>query len=137
MLSTVYDLREDPDSVRSMQQGSTSAGSSGLRVTHGLVGSDEWWRQLESGVLPLHTLRGRVTGCSLGVHDGGPVEFELKEPNGNRSTWLVSKMDPRSAKACFRLNRGIEVDFVRQERKVPFEEEAEAKVLVAVRVVLG
>jgi hypothetical protein len=116
-----------------MQKGALSAGPIGLRVTHGLIGTDEWWANIQTGWLKVHTARGTIRSCSLGQHRGGPAEFLLVEQDGTQSGWLCA-MEPREAESTFKPGAAVEVDFVYQELKSPFNGLSRTKVPVAIRV---
>jgi len=85
-----------------------------LRATHGLVGFDDWWAQIESGALPVHRVIGAVSGYWPGQWAAGPAEFELKEPNGDRSMWDCG-LEPPNATFAFRIGRPVEVRYVLQD----------------------
>lgn len=119
-MKTVYHLQYDIETIASMQSASLGSGPTGLRITHGLVGSKEWWSNIESGTLPLQTLRGEVSGFWPGQWGDGPAEFELKTAYGERSMWLC-EMPPSRAKALFIIGRAVEVSFVKQVRKTAVE----------------
>jgi hypothetical protein len=132
-METVYDLRNDSTAVTYMQRGSLSTERIGLQITHGLVGSTEWWNNIESGVLPLQTIKGVVSGFWPGQGHAGPAEFQLQDSNGIASNWLC-EMDPRLAATRFVLGQSVEVDFVVQDLKTPFNGDTKTKVPVAIRL---
>jgi len=51
MMNCVYELKRDPDGIAGIQRASLD-NPYGLTITHGLVGSAEWWQQVASGSLP-------------------------------------------------------------------------------------
>jgi hypothetical protein len=132
-MKTVYDLRNDSEGIKHMQSGSLDAGAVGLRVTHGLVGSTEWWTQIQNGALQLHSVQGVISGFWPGQGGGGSAEFELKHSDGSKSMWLC-ELEPDSAKHIFRIGGKALVKFVFQESKSAFNGTHETKVTVSIAV---
>jgi hypothetical protein len=130
-MRTLYSLRVDPN-LRSMQEASTSTGPVGLRQTHGLVASAEWWINIERGKLELQTVVGKVARFWPGHHGDWP-EFELVDPSGAHTKWgcMVASAE---AEQAFRPGCSVEVDFVRQELKGALNGSHETKLVVAIRV---
>lgn len=58
----IYDLRDNKEGLEQMQLASLSRGVLGLKQAHRLVGSDQWWDHIERGTLPIHKVRGTVSG---------------------------------------------------------------------------
>jgi hypothetical protein len=86
----------------------------GLRNTHGVIGTNEWWEAIESGALPVQTLRGVVRGLWLGQYNvGGPAEFCAEAEDGSLFGGLC-ECEPDQAKSLFTLGRIVEVDVVEQ-----------------------
>ena len=65
-MKTVYYLRDDLDYVAKVQTASLSPKPFGLKVTHGLFGSEEWWRSIETGVVPVIRYAGTIAHVSHG-----------------------------------------------------------------------
>lgn len=128
LLYPVYILRDDQEGIEQMQRASLSDGELGLKQTHGLVGSDGWWAQIEQGALPLHKVRGTVSRFWPGHHGDWP-EFELQEANGMRSMWDC--MVPAGiAGFRFAVGTAVEVAYVEQELKA---REGPSKLIVELR----
>ena len=51
-LLTVYDLHDDHQRIRWMQEATMTTRDFGLEPTHGLFGSNGWWLNIENGNLP-------------------------------------------------------------------------------------
>lgn len=130
-MKTVYLLRSDPG-LAGMQTASRECGEIGLKQTHGLVGTDEWWRHIEEGSLPISTTTGTVIHFFPGHHGDWP-EIEVREPNGKSSNWgcLVSVAE---AEKHFVLGARVEFDHVQQALKVPFNGSIDTCLVVAIRV---
>jgi hypothetical protein len=130
-MRTVCSLRTDPG-IHHMQAASVGREPIGLRETHGLVGSAEWWSHIEPGSLLLRTVSGTVARFWPGDHGDWP-EFELLESSGARSVWGCLIPAPEAALA-FQPGSRVEVDYVHQELKQSFNGTHEAKLTVAIRV---
>jgi len=131
-MEAVYELQNDSATIASMQRGSREARPPvGLRATHGLIGSKEWWDNIKSGALKLHALSGLVSGFWPGQGGGGPAEFELRAADGTKSMWLC-EMEPAAAERAFRLGRPVLVEFVLQELLFPLKGAHETKITVSI-----
>lgn len=119
-MKTIYHLQSDSKAIAGMQRASLDAGPVGLRITHGLVGSNDWWSQIKSGVLTLHSVKGEISGFWPGQWGDGPAEFELQTEDGQHSIWLC-KIPPTEAKKEFCIGRNVVVEFVVQELKSSLE----------------
>jgi hypothetical protein len=115
-----------------MQAASLSEGRIGLRQTHGLVGSPEWWAHIEGGSLSVATTVGEVIHFFPGHHGDWP-EIEVRERDGSSSNWGCNVPAAEAAK-WFLLGRAVEIDHVQQELKVPFNGSASTRVVTAIRV---
>jgi hypothetical protein len=130
-METVYALRNDPESISQMQRGSSSSGPIGLLITHGLIGSQEWWTHIESGVLPLRFSEGVVSGFWPGQYGDGPAEFEVRQPDGQTTHWLC-QVDPKLARTVFIIGRAVIVQYVGQQLKPRLGESTDTKVTTSI-----
>lgn len=130
-MKAVYSLRNDPG-LAGMQSASRECGEIGLKQTHGLVGSDEWWRHIEEGSLSISTTAGTVIHFFPGHHGDWP-EIEVREPDGSSSNWgcLIPATE---AEHYFVLGAKVEFDHVQQELKVPFNGSHITCLVIAIRV---
>ena len=115
-MKTIYHLQQDTKAIASMQRASLDPGPIGLRITHGLIGSSDWWSNIESGSLALQSVRGKISGFWRGQWGDGPAEFELQTADDQRSRWLC-KLAPPLAEREFCVGRTAEVSFVEQQLK--------------------
>jgi hypothetical protein len=127
----VYSLRDDKASIESMQRGSQSDGPRGLRMTHGLVGSDQWWASQSDGTLPVAHLEGVISSFWPGQWGDGPAEFALRLENGDVSQWLC-EIEPKQAALLFQIGRLAAVTFVKQELKTAFAGSSTTKVVTMI-----
>jgi hypothetical protein len=123
MMSCIYELKRDADGITRMQQASLES-PYGLKITHGLVGSAEWWQQVASGALPTRHRVGLVSGFWPGQGKAGPAEFQLRAEDGSTSNWPC-EMEPLAAEREFKLHRPAAVEYVVQELKMPFDDRTE------------
>jgi hypothetical protein len=105
----------------------------GIEPTHGLFGSDEWWKNVSSGELPVLTCNGVITRRYLGSMNDWP-EFTMRSESGEEISWNRyghSGEDDRH----YQVGRCIEIDYVLQQfRRKASGPSGEHKVVVEVRI---
>jgi hypothetical protein len=52
-VKTIYQLREDHERIALTQAASLSPRPFGLKPVNGLFASDDWWQNLDTGVIPI------------------------------------------------------------------------------------
>ena len=57
----IYNLIDGKEYIKSLQNASLSKKDYGLKITHGLIGTKEWWQFIENGTLPKHKLEGTIS----------------------------------------------------------------------------
>jgi hypothetical protein len=129
----IYQLRDDAEAIACMQRGSLDTSPIGLRITHGLIGSVEWWHAIDVGALPAQTIVGTVSGFWPGQYRTGPAEFEITEPSGRKSHWMC-ELEPIPAEQAYRIGRPVRVQYVHQRLKTLLEGNDETKVVVSIAV---
>jgi hypothetical protein len=130
-MERVYRLRDD-SSLPGMQRASLEQG--GLKPTHGLVGTAEWWEAIRAGALPLQTVRGALRGLWLGQWNCGPAEFLMESKDGTVFKSLCH-VDHHVAARKFTLGRACEVDYVLQYHFRPLASlEEPGKLVVEIRL---
>jgi hypothetical protein len=127
----VYELRNDAETIRHMQSAMLSDEPNGLKNSHGLIGTDEWWQQVLAGTLPIHEEVGVISGFWPGQWAGGPPEFELCDTTGRKSRWLC-EVEVGEAGVAFRLGRPVCVRYVMQELKTALNGCTQSKVTVSI-----
>lgn len=133
----VYDLRDDADHTAAVQRATLTTREFGVEPTHGLFGSTEWWQQIESGSLPLETLKGSISRVYMGSMGDWP-EFEMQCEDGSSHNFTRHQMPPDGSRdSLYKEGRKIEVDTVWQQ----FRREAPAshgprdhRVVTAIRI---
>lgn len=132
-LRVVYRLQDDHEQIAAVQRATLTTETSGIETTHGLLGSDAWWRNIETGKLPLHTLRGTISRVYLASMNDWP-EFEVRSETGELSQWTRQSSSPELARA-YAPGQPVGIDYVLQRRRVKaFDGGAETKVVIAIRV---
>jgi hypothetical protein len=117
-MKTVYSLREQHDYIAQVQTASLSPKPFGLKATHGLFGSEEWWRNIETGVIPLTRYSGTITRLlRTGMHNESQ-SFELLTDDGQTFQYDCVAADRRDRK-LYRVGARVELSFVSQELKQP------------------
>lgn len=130
---TVYNLRNDPH-LKVMQDLSQSESVIGTQPTPAVIGSEKWWRHVESGSLAIHRAEGLISGFWPGQYEQGPAEFRLQEDNGSTSNWSCG-IDPAEATRLFLVGRRCAVEFVELELKMAFQGRSHA--LIAIRIAVA
>ena len=62
----VYDIRRDAEGLKLKQEASVEGGWGGLEITHGLIGTPEWWSAVEAGKFKVETFDGVVRSAAAG-----------------------------------------------------------------------
>ena len=115
---TVYDLRADTDNVAAVQRATLTTREYGIEPTNGrLFGSDEWWNEVASGRLPVHTLTGTISRVFMGSMGDWP-EFEMVCDDGSSLGFTRFQTPPDGSRdGLYKEGRRIEVDAVWQEAR--------------------
>jgi|SRR5690349_11131609 len=128
-----YELKKDLDTISKVQNATLTTEEFGIEQTHGLFGSKEWWEQISSGRLPLHTLRGVIVERFWGSMADWP-EIKVRDDDGNISRW-TRRVNVREQDALYIPGQKIEIDYVLQRhRPKSFDRGAETKQVTEVRV---
>ncbi|HEY7765146.1 MAG TPA: hypothetical protein VIB38_09175 [Aestuariivirgaceae bacterium] len=134
-LLTVYDLRQDHQRVSWVQEATRITKDLGLEPTHGLFGSAEWWRNIESKRLPLIQVSGIVTDI-YSVGEAEHPEFTMVDEAGIESSW-TREANRIEDDDLYVIGRRVEVDYVLQRRRLDLTDlgiDLTEKSLVSVRI---
>lgn len=132
-MRVVYRLRDDAEHVANVQKATQTTTDYGIEPTHGLFGSPEWWKCIESGRLAVHTLRGRITDVYMAGMKDWP-EFEMVSDAGEVSRWTREANSEEQA-ALYEVGRPVEIDYVLQRhRPASWDRGAETKIVLEIRV---
>ena len=119
-MRVIYRLRDSKESLRQMQEASLSHPFLGLKITHGLIGTEEWWENISTGKLPLCTVRGVVRGLWLGMYHSEPGSFAMELEDGTIFQHMT-ELDAKESAEVFKLGCVVEADYVLQEAKSPIQ----------------
>jgi hypothetical protein len=113
----IYDLRQDEQQIAAVQKATLSTEEYGLEPTHGLFGSEEWWKQIADGRLPIETLKGTISRVYMGSMGDWPVfEIALLDSTTESFTRYQTPADG-SQDYFYVVGRDIELDTVWQEAR--------------------
>jgi hypothetical protein len=135
-MTVVYRLRQNKRFIEAVQKATLTTDAFGIEPTHGLFGSDEWWGQITSGDLPIHTLSGHITKVYMGSM-GDWREFAMKSDD-EKSQW-TRKVNAKEQDALYRVGNRVELDYVIQRYRsasysASFDRGSEAKCVVEIRI---
>jgi hypothetical protein len=134
-LLTVYDLRHDHQRIRWVQEATKITKDLGLEPTHGLFGSAEWWRNIESRRLPLIQASGNITDI-YSVGEAEHPEFTMVDNAGIESSW-TREANRTEDDDLYLIGRRVEVDYVLQRRRLDLTDlgiDLTEKCVVCVRI---
>lgn len=106
----VYDLAEDQETVDLVQRATLNTNDFGLIPEVALFGSDDWWRAIDDGRIPLCEVSGTIVRVFASGHGDWP-EFEL-ESRGDRSRW--TRLGEQS---LYQEGRQVRVQYVMQKAR--------------------
>jgi hypothetical protein len=75
----VYLLSEDSQKIAQVQDAALKSESFGIQSEHGPFGTAEWWAAIESGALPVQTVRGTICAMWMGSMRDWPLFRILRE----------------------------------------------------------
>lgn len=130
----VYNLKADQPFIDQVQRATRLTKNFGIEPTDGMFGSDEWWERIESGSLPVQTLKGTIKEVYMGSTGYCP-EFKMVSEAGEESRW--SRMVHSAEQDRFyRVGARIEIDYVLQRLRTKsfFSPGAEVIEIVAIRI---
>lgn len=132
-MKPAYRLKNDTTFIAQVQKATRNTDDFGIEMTHGLFGSQEWWEQIESGKLKLHTLRGVITERFWsGMADWPMVKVE--SDTGEISSW-TRRVNTSDQDVLYIPGQRLEIDYVFQRhRPKSVDGGAEVKQVIEVRV---
>ena len=129
----VYSLKADQRHIDQVQRATRTTENFGIEPIDGMFGSDEWWSNIESGRLPMHTLRGTINDVYMGSMGDWP-EFKMVSESGEESRW-TREMNSAEQDRLYRVGASIEIDYVWQRhRPKSFSSGAAVKKVIAIRI---
>ncbi len=91
----------------------------GLKGTYGLFGTDEWWRNIESGVIPVTTLTGVIVRLYREGMDNGQG-FEMTLADGSLFKWSCVCNRRKDLKR-YQVGKTLSYTFATEPLKNPVE----------------
>jgi hypothetical protein len=132
-MQPVYRLKDDLAHVANVQKATLTTTKYGIEQTHGLFGSDEWWRHIVDGSLLMDTVRGTITRVFMSGHNDWP-EFEMRDNSGQLSRSTRETNRPGDD-VLYVAGRAVEIDIVRQHHKpTTWAKDTETKVVLEIRI---
>lgn len=132
-MTIVYQLKQDKRRIDQVQRATRTTENFGIEPTHGMFGTDEWWQNIESGRLPIQTLKGRITKVYMGGMGDWP-EFKMVNNTGEESSW-TRMMHSAEQDDLYRVGAPIEIDFVwKQHRPKSFDHGAKTEQVIEIRI---
>lgn len=136
----VYELKDDAERIALVQRATLTTRDFGLEPTHGLFGSPEWSRHVETGNLPLQTLKGTISRVYMGSMGDWP-EFEMQCDDGSCQSFTRYQTAPDGSQDhLYAVGRRIEVDFVWQDFRHGASQRGlppTSRVITAIRIASG
>jgi hypothetical protein len=132
-MRTVYQFKHNKRQIAAIQNATRTTEEFGIEPTHGVVGTDEWWSNIQSGRLLVHTLRGLISRVYMGSMRDWP-EFSLTVPTGETTNW-TREADSDELFQMYVEGRAIELDYVLQNhRKKSWDKGSQTKMVLAIRI---
>lgn len=132
-MKPAYQLKNDTTFIVQVQNATRNTDDFGIEMTHGLFGSQEWWEQIASGKLTLHTLRGVITERFWSGMADWPM-IKVESDTGEISDW-TRQVNTEEQDALYIPGQRLEIDYVLQRhRPKSVDGGAEIKQVIEVRV---
>lgn len=105
-----YDLAEDVETIQLVQRATLNTREFGLEPEIALYGSEEWWRAVNDGRIPMYVVNGVISRVYMTGHGDWP-EFEVDDGNeGSRWTRVGEQ-------SLYEPGRKVKIEYVLQKRR--------------------
>ena len=111
----VYQLKADTNHIARVKRATRTTKVFGIESTHGLFGSEEWWKQIASGRLRVITLKGVIAKCYMGSMNDWPM-FDLLGDDGEKTRW-TRQLNAPELDSLYREGSTAEIDYVMQNHR--------------------
>jgi hypothetical protein len=111
----IYDLHDNLSYVAQVQQATVESLRFGVVPEFGLFGSTAWWKAVDEGRIPTHSVTGQITRVYMGSMNDWP-EFAMACDDGSSRTWSQFGTVPE-AEDAYKVGRRIRIDYVKQKPK--------------------
>jgi hypothetical protein len=129
----VYQLKADTKFIEQVQHATRTTKEFGIEPTHGLFGTEEWWKQIANGSLPVVTLTGFIAKCYMGSMNDWPM-FDLIDGLGEKTSWTRQVNAPEQD-TFYREGSMAEINFVLQNsRPLSWSKGAQQKQVLEIRI---
>jgi hypothetical protein len=129
---TVYRLQDDTERVQQIQKATLTTPNFGIQQTHGLLGSSDWWNNIEVSKLPVHTLRGVISRVYMGSMGDWPT-FQITADDGNTESF-TRECHSKEQDAEFLEGRRVEIDYVWQQLRSIEAVSPSVKIILEIRI---
>jgi hypothetical protein len=113
---TVYDLHDDHQRIRWMQEATMTTRDFGLEPTHGLFGSADWWLNIERGNLLAHRYSGTITNI-YDLGEGDHPQFSMVDDIGVETIWK-REVNYTEDDDLYAVGRRAEIEYVFQRTRL-------------------
>lgn len=113
-LIKVYDLKKAKDRIEAVQKATLETDDYGLVPEHGLFGSHEWWKAIDKGVIPIHTIEGIISRVYMSGHNDYP-EFEIDD-RVEKTSWAREAIE-RNHYDMYQVGKRVRLSYVIQKFK--------------------
>lgn len=125
-MKVVYSLRNDLEKDQSRIRDTQSLTLNdakpllGLKGNKGLFGSEEWWSNIESGVIEGECVTGVIASLYVAGQErlDHPNEFEFTLNDGSSRSEAILTDDPNSISA-YAIGRQVQIHYAYDELKCP------------------
>ena len=133
-MQIVYQLRRNQKFIDQVQKATLTTKEFGIQQTHGLFGSPEWWKNIQTGELKTQVVRGVIHHVYMGSQNDWPM-CEVLSDDGEISKW-TREMQDFSSDSLYRLEQKLEIDYVLQKSRpdAPWSAGAEQKNVLEIRI---
>jgi hypothetical protein len=111
----VYRLRDNKKYIGHVQRATLTTKEFGIQTTHGLFGSEKWWKKIASGELPVHTFKGQICRVFMGSMGDWPM-FEMLCNDGQKRQFTREVNAPELDR-FYSAGSYVELDYVIQHFK--------------------
>lgn len=111
-MNVLYDFRKDSNRIRALQDATLNT-EYGLKATHGLVGSSEWWQAIDQGELALERFVGEVVQETNGPMGDWP-SLIIRDCHGRTKTTTLHISPPSGL-----VGKKLILEYVEQQAKRP------------------
>ena len=130
-MKTLYRLRNDGHRCIAMYREAAVRPKSFIGPGHGVPGTSKWWSAVQSGQVPVHTVRGVIARLYKGMDSW--TKLELDSDDGKVSHWSCLAT-PRGSFKSYQVGRCVEIDYVLQRRRGSLGEEIEVEIVLEIRI---